>query len=481
MTTVDEEQTAKLGAMRHQKERVMYACETMPATAKTQTADVMAWLSDRGFDVPRQTASKHVNAYKDAHDIPRQGATAEQRALTPGLLAEMDAERGFVGTPQETSPAGVEGSYNMDDVTVNDFAPRSDAPVSPAVSTPPAEVSRPVAPSLPPVMSDPRRVAPIEDDAPASSDASRDTDAPVMEDASRPVPVALTADATPEDDASQSEETPKASRRQRRMTRRARAWSWASGKFIWAQYVLLLQVAAYGLYQVLAEVAGAPEATAIGGALGIELVGISLKMLSDRAESDGENYRVVRALLVASGVVAVGIGAANAWGHSQMNPEGDANPYVGAVLFGLASVAGYSMWTIRTALAHRARRRTRGQLEGPGIRVPVYVRERYGNAVADRAELLSRYNDTLSVPEYVEQARAELEAEAREARETDRRAKMRAALIEYTRTIHTSQLAADLDASRYSDDELSDLFSASRDEHAARRVELLTWMDNDKK
>jgi hypothetical protein len=483
--TIHDTELAEIEAQPNHRARVEYAVRKLGVHPDTVAPETLrAWFEERGYKLgdktKRPTISGHLNEWRK--ELRASGLdTGAIRAMTPGTLATMDKERGFVGTPQETTPAGVEGSYNLDHATVADFEPSPNAPQSPAVSAPrQATAPRQGMTSLPPVMSTPR-VAPSEPDAsetPSPAPASRDTDAsvsdaPAVSDAS-----ASDTDATVTQDPKAAR---KAARRQRRASWRGKAWTYASGKFIWLQYVLLLQVAAYGLSPVLDQVAGAPFATALGGALGIELVGISLKMLSDRAESDGENYKVVKGLLFASGVVAVGIGAANAWGHSQMTTEPGENPYVGAVLFGLSSIAGYSMWTIRTALAHRADRRRRGQLEGPGIKVPAYVRKRYGNPVADRAELLSRYDSSLSIPEYVAQARAEIDAEAREKREASRREALRKALIEYTQKMHASPLAADLDASRYSEDQLSDMFTASTQEHAARRAELLAWRDNDKK
>jgi hypothetical protein len=484
MTTVNDEQTAQLGALKNQKERVLYACEHMPAKADTENAEVMAWLEDRGHPVPRQTSSKYLNAWKRSEGHPVKGNTAQQSALTPGRLARMDEERGFVGTPQENTLAGVEGSYNMDRATADDFAPRSDAPVSPAVSTPPAETSRPaVAPSLPPVMSDPRRVAPVEADAPAPRVAPRDTDAPasVTADASHDVSIETrqAPDATIEDGATlpQKEEPSDSDR----PSWRARMWTWLVAKFVWIQYVGLLQVAAFGLFQVLNEGAGMPMATAIGGAAAIELVGISLKILADGAERKGESHRVVRVLLVISGAIAVAIGAINAIGHAQMPADGEGNPIIAAALFGTASIAGYALWTVSSTLGHRARMRYLGQLEGPGLRIPAYIRDRYGVEVADRAQKLSRFNARLSIAAAVDQARAELESEEREARETERRNALRAGLIAHAKATHDDQLAADMESSRFSADTLSDRFTASVDEHDAKVKELLDWMSSHKK
>lgn len=481
--TTHETELAEIEALPNHRARVEYAVHQLgehPDTVAPET--LRAWFEERGYKLgtkkQRPAISGHLNDWRKELRQRLNMDTEAIRALTPGTLAAMDKERGFVGTPQETTPAGVEGSYNLDGLTVADFEPSPNAPQSPAVSAP-RQASAPMT-SLPPVMSTPR-VAPSEPDASETrspAPASRDTDASETPEAVAP--------AAPEAPASDTDATgtPKG------MTpnpvtsptsKRGRAWNWLSGKFIWIQYVGLLQVAAYGLFQVLDEVAGAPTATAIGGAVTIELIGITLKMFADIAERNGENYQVVRRLLIASGAVAFGIGAANGWGHSQMTADPGENVYVSAAMFAIASVAGYSIWTIRTTLAHRARLRDLGQLEGPGIKVPAYARERYGDEVADRAELLSRYTANRSMRWYVDVARAEIEEEAREARETARREALRAALIEHSKASHNSQLAADLENARFSDDELSDMFTASKEEHAAKRAELLAWMEADKK
>lgn len=256
---------------------------------------------------------------------------------------------------------------------------------------------------------------------------------------------------------------------------RGRAWAWVTAKFVWLLYVALFQVAAFGLFQVLTEVAGVPELTSLFGALGIELIGVTFKLLADKAQRGGESYKVVRSLLVASGFVAVGIGGVNAWGHAQLDIEG--NAAIAAAMYGSCSVAAYAIWTISSALSHRAALRAVGKLEGPGVRIPDYIKDRYDDETADRAWKISRLHADMSIEDAVQRAREEIEAGEREAREAKRAAAVRAALEEYDRAAHKgNKLAAAMESARYSDDELSDLFTASAVEHEEKKNHLLNWL-----
>lgn len=340
----------------------------------------------------------------------RMADTGEQEAMTAEVLSTLDAMPTV--TPAERQPS----------------RPDADLPAELVASVPP-----------------------VATPTPRQADA-----APVTPDVS---PVAV---ATP----------PATAPKRRGPSWRGRLWAWAIGKVIWALYMGLLSFAAYGLFEVLREGANSPLPMAIIGAASIELIGISTKVLADRAAESGEVQWVVRSLLAFSGAVALGVAVTNLWGHAHLSGP------ISAAVYGLASIAGYALWTITTSLAHRAQQRAAGQLEGPGLRIPTYITERYGRAVAVRAQRISRLHPDMSLRALTAQARDELAVEAREAREVTRRDALRAALTAQARATHTDPLAAQLDISQYNPDTLSDMMSATEAGHRAKAVALVQWMES---
>lgn len=285
-------------------------------------------------------------------------------------------------------------------------------------------------------------------------------------------PVERQPDATPE---------PKKQKEEPAQSLRSRAWNWLVSKFIFLLYMGLLTYAAYGLFEVLHLAAGAPLLLAATGAASIELVGIACKLQADRAERAEEHRKVVYSLLAGSALVALIVAGANIYGHAIIDGV------IAAMVYGLASVAGYGLWTINTSLAHRRHLRHHGKIKGPGVRIPDYATQRYGKDVTARAKELSEWNSKLNPEQAVALAREQLAEEAaerkteeekaeREAREADRRETLRKGLRQQAINQHEDPLAAELDIARFGIDQLADLINASHEDHQDRANALINWV-----
>lgn len=428
---------AALAACANHGERVAYACEQQ--SPGFRTADVQAWLRDQGWESlarQRSTVSTNANIWRKARNL---ADTTDHEGMPAAIAARIEAEP---DTNADTETV-------LEPVTVDSV---SDVMTPPAVDAD-AETDAITPPPLP---------APTESESTPARPVAGHCTSPVCCGVAEGVETA-------------SEDTDAESEPAKPATRTGRVWGWFVSQFVWIQYVGLLSAAAYGLYEVLEKVAGAPAITAAVGAIAIELVGISMKLLSDRAERQREPHKVVRALLIGSGVVAFGIAITNAWGHAQIDVDGG-NPAIAAALYGTASVAGYGLWTITTSLAHRARLRKKNQLDGPGLRIPAYMKDRYGDVVADRAQKLSRVFGDLNIHEAFAQAVTELEDEAREKRESARLAALRDGLMAQSHATHSNKLAANLSAGRYSADKIADELAADDTGHADKARDLIAWM-----
>lgn len=437
---------AALAACANHGERVAYACAQQ--SPGFRTADVQAWLRGQGWESlarQRSTVSTNANIWRKARNL---ADTTDHEGMPAAIAARIEAERSVgVATPEPDT--NVDTETVLEPVTVDSVSD---------VMTPPA------------VDADTETDASTPTPLPAPTEPESTPARPVAGHCTSPVCCGVT-----EGVETASEDTDAESEPAKPATRTGRVWSWFVARFIWIQYVGLLSAAAYGLYEVLDEVAGAPPVTAAVGAIAIELVGISTKLLADRAERKRESHAIVRALLIVSGLVAVGIAITNAWGHAQISvPNG--NEYIAAALYGTASVAGYGLWTITTSLDHRARLRDKRQLEGPGLRIPAYLRDRHGATAADRAQKISRVYGHLDIHQAFDQALIELAEEAKEKRESARLEALRTGLMAQSHATHSNKLAANLSASRYSVDQLADKLEADDDGHTSKAADLIGWM-----
>lgn len=249
--------------------------------------------------------------------------------------------------------------------------------------------------------------------------------------------------------------------------------AWVEAQAIWVLYMGLISAAAYGLYEVLHRLAGAPLVTSIVTAASVELVAIACKILADRAGRERERHDVVRGLYTASGVIAGIVAGVNAWGHYQLPGEA---PAVSAGLYAMASVAGFTLAAVATTLRRRAELRAARQLEGAGLIIPEYVTARYGAEVATRAQLMSRVHPGLDIHDVVSRARTEIDTEAAEAAEAARLAILRQGVIAQSEATHSDHLAARLAAAQYSDAQLSALMTADDEGHRIQVAALRAWI-----
>lgn len=246
---------------------------------------------------------------------------------------------------------------------------------------------------------------------------------------------------------------------------------------VWFIYLAVYQVAAYGLMVVLEELVGLPQAGAVAGAVGCELVALLLHVQAGYARLRGERPKVVNLLHGASALAAVAIAIANAAGHAYL-PEPE---MAAGVMYAVASVAGYALVSVRTWLAHRGRERDAGRLEGPGAPIPAYVTARYGGDVSKWANLLTSYDSRLSVMDAVERARIEIDQQEAEERAQARADDLREGMTAYAKAINGDDLAARLDDLAYNVDDLSESYRASADEHASRAAEMRSWVTSKRK
>lgn len=390
---------------------------------EVETQDVQLFLEVHGHaDANRPRVSRALNALRKKYDIK---TTGEIPAMTEEKMQEI--ERDFHRGDDSGELAGVHNIAELQASTAN----LNGAKVETATDIPSPRVTRE---STPPVPS----VPPVPSEAPPPSSEERSE---------------LTG--------------------WRKGVRAA--YDWAEGRFQDVVYIALLTVAAYGLYEVLFHLTGLPQPLAIFGAIGMELVGISLKVAADRAERRNEKRPVVWALLSISGLIAVGIAAVNWWGHTEID-----GPLV-ALVFASASIVGYSLWTIKSLIEHRAYLRSKGRLDGPGAHIPEYVRDRHGKDVYARTQKITAWNSEISVLEAVDQAREELAEEEREAREKENQEALRAALVAQARETHESRLAADLEVAQYGVDALADQLAATEEETRSKAADLRSWLQSQKK
>lgn len=484
--TIDREQTETLTAMgKDRKAQVLFAIETMSPdieelkldTEKFLPANVQSWLDDRDIHLARSVISKYLNGWKREKEIPvhrSTGKTAEQEAMTPELLAEMDAER---------------DAARINEMEPEDFGPHRSAPVSPAVTSPVVVTSREAseATGTPWPQMASRNADEIHD---AMMDADREMTrryAAMTPPRQTGVMPAASPAVTPRDVPEQSapSKAPAESDYRAALLRDAKrkrtdddtALPEIKPPFSFrVLYGLLLLGAAYGLYNVFDKVADAPWFIAAVSAAGIELLAIAIKRAADKSESWGEQRRWVRAALITSAVLAFAIAGVNGWGHFQIDMDGNGE-WFAAIGFALCSAGGYLLWTYMTFVTHRATQRLRGRLEGPGVRIPKYIEDRHGPAVAERAERLSQFNEALTIEEAVTLAIAEIDAAERDERERGRLQALRDGLEAEALERHNgNKLAASLDAAQYSADVLADLMTADAAGHAAKRDDLRDWV-----
>lgn len=406
---------------------VDYAMGVLPSSVPTKV--VVSWLQAHGVEVSRQTVSGHLREWRKAHGVTTD--TGGLPVLTDARLAELSEAEAAAMLPE---PDDVDDSA----------PPAGDVSTTPQSVTPDAasEVTDTPNPATP-VVSEPSPTPAA--DSPAASGAAImsmfGTDAPTAAPSPlKGVPAFL---------------------------------AWVEARAVWVLYMGLISATAYGLYEVLAQVVGAPQVTALVAAVSVELVAIACKVLADGASRDGESDRVVAVLYVAAGAIAVLVAAANAWGHSKI--EGDA-PEVSAVLYASASIAGFVLATVATTLRSRARLRRQGRLESAGMVIPAYVHARYGAVVAERAGILSRVAPGWDLPRVVTAARREVAEEVAEAAEAARLVTLRAAVTAQAHTVHGDELAADFAAAQFSDRKLSDLMTADEAGHAAQADALRDWI-----